>query len=1023
MSESPKNINELIAALGRFSGKDLASDRELYEECRGVFEKLKRLSDFEPGDIKKTVEILEKLPGEIKELDIKELGIEGEDLESKSLNKEELKELIEDYEKAQEGKQKTKIGEEIYKRTGKKNVDQFVKTQKEIAIRNAEKLDKLSSELKEKVTQDIAKISEGQEEKAAKIIEEASLKEAFNKKELEKEIKKSVKEPEKVEQIIEKIEEVRAEIIVESKAEEIAQTAYEKLETENVPVSEKTKVEIKEEILKSWKESDELKIAAGSAGKERGEIIIRETAKLAEKFKMENLETMVNYRAGELGKEIGQDLRNNGVTDENLIEKYSSAVNKLTNNSKMARAEVNTSEVIDFVEGRHSEPGYKFATQPEIAVDEAQFMARNVVMAPKTFNRIIKNYSEARDLIGAEKLPKIKEVRVMEKMTALFKDNPAMLRLMNRSQKMVSFLETANAFPGSVLVKLGAKNAGLEVAGKIGGQAAGVFMKNAAAVIAEQGTLQGIKSIFLGLIGKGAVVVGGAGGGALTGAVVALQAIPVVGQIMAVMTAASIFLKPLIDKVKKWFKDTLNINIGAVGGFLSNTLGLGGLASGIGKLFFSAGTFLASIPTLLASINVTGTISTVIIFFFIGALIYSMFQQNSTSSLVPPTAIGMGENCVLKDTVSSGGAINCNQRAPENNFKGISKANFVRVANQWRSGKNYSEECYNDTVNRALCAGINPAYALWAWAHESGASNYSINNVEDFGIHGQPSAPVKDYNAQINYFLKLNPGKTCPNLEYWLSFATNYLTGGCDPDKKNANGQNGRDYLEIMQKTWDFISLEPMPSSINVPKGGQNCASSGNDPLEGPVTSEYTDENGQTWVCYGGGGGGTIPNFEPWDPSIPVPVGCPNGRPTSGHFSQGPFAPSCTHQNMSTPAVDIGTGDGTPIVATHPGVAVLNYDSVYGYYIDVHGKCEGKDFYTRYAHMPAGGFKVGNNSQVAAGQQIGVVDNTGASSGSHLHYHISGLNKNKFGQYLGLTLEQTEKLWGCCGENGKYCPP
>jgi len=146
-------------------------------------------------------------------------------------------------------------------------------------------------------------------------------------------------------------------------------------------------------------------------------------------------------------------------------------------------------------------------------------------------------------------------------------------------------------------------------------------------------------------------------------------------------------------------------------------------------------------------------------------------------------------------------------------------------------------------------------------------------------------------------------------------------------------------------------------------------------------------------------------------------------RPTSGYFTQGPFAQGCSHAQMSSPAVDIGAGEGTPIVATHPGIAVLGYDTIYGYYIDVHGNCDGREFYTRYAHMPSGGFKVGNNAKVVAGQQIGVVDNTGSSTGNHLHYHIVGLETSKFGQYLGLSPEQTQQIWGCCGPpwNNKAC--
>ena len=107
-------------------------------------------------------------------------------------------------------------------------------------------------------------------------------------------------------------------------------------------------------------------------------------------------------------------------------------------------------------------------------------------------------------------------------------------------------------------------------------------------------------------------------------------------------------------------------------------------------------------------------------------------------------------NCVLKSETENG-MINCDQTAPENEVAGVNKGSFISLANRWRTGKNYSEECYNDTVNRALCAGINPAYALWAWVHESGASNYSIAGVEDFGIHFIPEK--KNFDKQITAFL------------------------------------------------------------------------------------------------------------------------------------------------------------------------------------------------------------------------------------------------------------------------------
>ena len=989
-----------------------------------------------------------------------------------SLDKMTLDELVADYEKAQESRQ-TQIQKEIYKRTGKENVKQFIESQRKIAEQtpkttpneaeeykkatgeekaeikenlynksgvedteqyvqkieevlkdNSSDFEKLSPKLRNEIAEELAVNRIIEEEETAKIVEKIVFEREVSSEKIEKSLK-SVKDSNKIERLARKVEEIRAEIKVKSKAEEIAQKTLSNFKEREIPVEERSMVELEENILRAWKEGDRLKIPH-SFGEKSNDIAVIEAIKATDKFKEENIVTVVNYRANELGREIGFELRKNGVKDESLIREYIDTTNQLNNNPETARIETNRSETADFIESKRKDFG---AGQIERSIDEARFMAKNVVMAPKKFNKIISRYNKIRNKIGADKLPKIKEIRVTEKMTSLFKNSPQMVKMMNGAQRMVGFINKVNAIPGNFLTRIGVEKVGMNVLGRIGGQASVEFVKNASLVIAEQGTFQGIRSIATALFTKGAVTTAAGGGaaagsGALAGAVAAFQAIPVVGQIVLVVVAGIMILKPVVGAGKKLLGKVFHVNPEGVKNFISDSLGLGKIAGSVGQFVFDIGALLIGIPTVLAAINFTAIIAPVVIFFFLGTFLYSMLQQNLVSSIVPPAATG-GGNCVLKSTADNEGMINCDQNAPANDYPGINKANFVRVANTWHEGKNYSEECYNDTVNRALCAGINPAYALWAWVHESGASNYSINEVEDFGIHGQASAPPKNYSAQISYFLKLNPGQACPNLDYWLSFATNYLTGGCDPDAVVARGQTGRTYLKEMQETWSWISSEPMPSGIKISAGGQNCGSVNNGSEDEPIVREYTDEKGQVWICYGGQGNneGEIPDFEPWDPNVPVPEGCPSGRPTNGYFTQGPFAISCSHENMSVPAVDFGAGDGTAIVATHPGVAVQNYDSIYGYYIDVHGKCDGVDFYTRYAHMPANGFRVENNSQVSAGQQIGVVDNTGSSTGSHLHYHISGLDKNKFGQYLGLTLSETQQLWGCCGSwNGKACP-
>ncbi|MFA5025886.1 MAG: C39 family peptidase [Candidatus Shapirobacteria bacterium] len=859
MSGSPKNINELIAALGGLKGRILADDRGLYAECRDVFERLKLLSDFDPADIKKTIGVLEKLPPDIRELDFEKLGDQTEELESKSLNKEDLKQLIDDYEKAQ-GEKKTEIGEEITRRTGKKDVNQFVKTQREIAAKNAENLDHLDPELKTKVAADLTIISENKPKEVVEAIERASLADKFDRKSLEVEIKKKIEKPEEVEKILKRVEEVRAEIRVETRAEILAEKTYEKLKTENVPVSPELKTQLKTEILTSWKTGEQLDLTKSELSDRSEDSTVIEVVKEVEKFKQENLREVVNYRAVEFGRELSQELRDSGVKDEELIEEYVSTVNELTNNPDTARTEVSKEEIVGFVESRPHPPDFEFKTSPGVAAEEAQFMAKNVVMAPKKFNKAIKRFEDlhekVRGIVGEDKIPKIekiKEIRVLEKMSHLFK-NEKVLKLMNGAQKMVGFLDKVNAFPGSVLAKIGIQRAGLQLLGKIGGQAAVAFVKNAAVVIAEQGTAQGIKSIAMALLTKGTVIAGEAGGataGALTGLVAAFQALPVVGQVIAVVAiaiaAVVTIIKPIIDGVKNFLEKNLKIDMNGVKHFLTDTLGLGGFIGGVGQFAVDVVGFLVGIPMLIGLISFTAIITPVVIFFLLGVFAYSLFQHGLVSSIVPP--INMG-NCVLK---GESGNINCDPNAPENTWAAVNKANFVDIANRWQAGTNFAEICYNDVVNRALCAGINPTYALWTWLHESGASNYSRDDIEDFGIHFIPEN--KDFNAQITAFVKLDPASACisdPRIggDYWLAFSANFLNGDCDPDRGNSifPDVTPRTYAAELRETWSWISNAPMPNSIHVPKGGQNCGSIGTpEPLPGNAHEVIKD--GKVWIC------------------------------------------------------------------------------------------------------------------------------------------------------------------------------
>ncbi|HEX7542852.1 MAG TPA: hypothetical protein VF385_02115, partial [Patescibacteria group bacterium] len=719
MSQLPNNITELIAALEGLGKRNLNDEYDLFWSCHGVFEKLKRLSEFDPSSLKKTIKILQDLPPEIKELKIEELGTDGEKLKSRALNKQDLKELLEEYEKAQGNDQKEKIENDFYLITGKKNVSQFIRIQNEIAAKNQEALKRLSPEVKEnivedlvvnrlndsekifeiiekaglksetdfqinelrkelgksgyekkyidqivqktievrkeiktqtniekgkqispeikeeynevftlgeqdkkeklfevvekaslkdsldtnelekelkeigygneevnkiiqkteetwpeivsqkretvenqispevkeKIIEDLALNSQGENEKLFEIIEKASLKEeqGFEIKELKKELKNKIKDPEKVEDLIRQVEEIRAEIKVEEKAEEIAKITYEKLLEEKLPIKKEVEAKIKNEILIAWREGDTVKIPSELQEIMEGEVIIKEAKKAADIFKNENLAAIVNYRSLELGKEISQELRKNGVGDETLIRDYVSVVNKLTNNSEVIVTEENRNDIYNFVQ---SENPNKSPGEIERSIDEARFMASNVVMAPKKFNGLIQRYNILREKIGSDKLPKLKEIRVAEKMSALFKESPRLLRLMNGAQGVVGTIGKITNFPSTLLSKLGGKAVekfGGKILERIGGQAAQEFVKHAAAIIAKEGLTQGTRTILTGLLSSGAA--GAGGGGTMAGLISAFAAMGPVGQVIAVaviaVAAVVAIVKPIFDGAKK----------------------------------------------------------------------------------------------------------------------------------------------------------------------------------------------------------------------------------------------------------------------------------------------------------------------------------------------------------------------------------------------------------------------------------------------------------------------------------------
>lgn len=94
---------------------------------------------------------------------------------------------------------------------------------------------------------------------------------------------------------------------------------------------------------------------------------------------------------------------------------------------------------------------------------------------------------------------------------------------------------------------------------------------------------------------------------------------------------------------------------------------------------------------------------------------------------------------------------------------------------------------------------------------------------------------------------------------------------------------------------------------------------------------------------------------------------------------------------------DVASGAGNPVIAAKGGtVSKSYYSSSYGNYIVIN---HGGGLMTAYAHLNSRLVQVGD--KVSAGQKIGTVGSTGASTGNHLHYevYVNGSTVNPLSYY------------------------
>ncbi|MCA0980936.1 murein hydrolase activator EnvC family protein [Exiguobacterium aestuarii] len=112
-------------------------------------------------------------------------------------------------------------------------------------------------------------------------------------------------------------------------------------------------------------------------------------------------------------------------------------------------------------------------------------------------------------------------------------------------------------------------------------------------------------------------------------------------------------------------------------------------------------------------------------------------------------------------------------------------------------------------------------------------------------------------------------------------------------------------------------------------------------------------------------------------------------RPVSGYVSS-PFGPRnnpLTGVPEIHKGIDLVNAPRTPIVASAPGVVIKAAPATgYGNVVFVSHVMNGEIWTTVYAHLDA--ITVGAGQQVAAGQTVGTLGNTGWSTGPHLHFEL-----------------------------------
>lgn len=180
---------------------------------------------------------------------------------------------------------------------------------------------------------------------------------------------------------------------------------------------------------------------------------------------------------------------------------------------------------------------------------------------------------------------------------------------------------------------------------------------------------------------------------------------------------------------------------------------------------------------------------------------------------------GFGEPCISgspgTNAPTDGTCPNVPDSAIPAKWLGGMKSNFINLANMWcgGNGENMADECYNYVVQQSIAAGVNPAFSLSIWLHETAASNYTCSGAgaQDFGIN-DPSIAM-NLVAQLARFLTLPYSSTylycrsqalASGADPMFGFLDRFRDGNCDLTASASNA--GWGFYLNMKTVWEWVT-------------------------------------------------------------------------------------------------------------------------------------------------------------------------------------------------------------------------